>query len=89
MPRIVVIGGVAAGMSAASQAKRRSPKSEVVVLERGPDVSYGACGLPYNIADPGRRLDDLVVLSAARARQERGIDVRTRHGCLAPSRASA
>jgi NADPH-dependent 2,4-dienoyl-CoA reductase/sulfur reductase-like enzyme len=81
--RIVVIGGVAAGMSAASQAKRRRPDAEVVVLERGPRVSYGACGLPYNIADPERRVDDLVVISAERFRTERGIDVRTRHDALA------
>ena len=46
MSRIVVVGGVAAGMSAASQAKRRQPEAEVVVLERGPYVSYAACGHP-------------------------------------------
>jgi CoA-dependent NAD(P)H sulfur oxidoreductase len=45
--RIVVIGGVAAGMSAASRAKRENPAAEVVVYERGQTVSYGACGLPY------------------------------------------
>ena len=77
--RIVVIGGVAAGMSAASQAKRRSPGSDVVVLERGPHVSYGACGIPYNIEDSSRRIEDLVVLTPERLREERGIDVRTRH----------
>lgn len=81
--RILVIGGVAAGMSAASQAKRRRPDAEVVVLERGGHVSYGACGLPYNIGDPERRIDDLVVIPAERFRSERGIDVRTRHEALA------
>ena len=78
MPRIVVIGGVAAGMSAASQAKRRRPEADVVVVERGPYVSYGACGMPYNIEDPARTMDDLVVLSPADVR-ERGIDLRLRH----------
>ena len=77
--RIVVIGGVAAGMSAASQARRRDPACEVIVLERGRDISYSACGMPYNIGDPRRALDDLVILDAATARNERGIDVRTRH----------
>lgn len=77
--RIVVIGGVAAGMSAASQARRRDPGCEVVVLERGHDISYSACGMPYNIGDPARGLDDLVILSAEDARSARGIDVRTRH----------
>ena len=78
MSRIVVIGGVAAGMSAASQAKRRLPEADVVVLERGPYVSYGACGMPYNIEDPGRTMDDLVVLTPADVR-EREIDLRLRH----------
>ena len=41
--RLVVIGGVAAGMSAASRARRLSPQMEVVVLEKGDHVSYGAC----------------------------------------------
>jgi NADPH-dependent 2,4-dienoyl-CoA reductase/sulfur reductase-like enzyme len=77
--RIVVIGGVAAGMSAASQARRRDPSCEVVVLQRGRAVSYSACGMPYNIGDPKRRLDDLMILNAETARGERGIDVRIRH----------
>ena len=77
--QIVVIGGVAAGMSAASQAKRRMPDAEVIALERGPYVSYGACGMPYNIEDPQRAIDDLVVITAEEFRHVRGIDVRTRH----------
>lgn len=76
MSRLVVIGGVAAGMSAASQAKRRQPDLEVVVLEKGTDVSYGACGMPYNIEDPSRDIQDLVVITAERFRKERGLDVR-------------
>ena len=81
--RIVVIGGVAAGMSAASQARRRDPGCEVVVLDRGRDISYSACGMPYNIGDPARGVDDLVILSAETARSARGIDVRTRHAVQA------
>jgi NADPH-dependent 2,4-dienoyl-CoA reductase/sulfur reductase-like enzyme len=75
---VVVVGGVAAGMSAASQAKRRRPEAEVVVLERGPYVSYGACGMPYNLEDPARDIEDLVVLRPDDLR-ERGLDVRTGH----------
>jgi CoA-dependent NAD(P)H sulfur oxidoreductase len=77
--RLVVIGAVAAGMSAASQAKRRSKDLEVVVLERGQDVSYGACGMPYNLADPVRKVEDLVVMTAAEFRDKRGIDLRLGH----------
>jgi len=75
-PRIVVVGGVAAGMSAASQARRRDPGCEVIVLQRERDISYSACGMPYNIADPRRQLEDLVILDAQEARAQRGIDVR-------------
>jgi len=79
MTTIVVIGAVAAGTSAASQAKRRNPQAEVILIERGSDVSYGACGLPYNIEDPKRAIDDVVVVSADAFRRERHIDVRTHH----------
>ncbi len=78
-PRILIVGGVAAGMSAASQAKRRAPDARVTVFERGSYISYGACGMPYNIEDPGRDIDDLVVLSADKARQERNIELHLRH----------
>jgi len=80
--RLVVVGGVAAGMSAASQAKRRSPETEVIVFEKGPWVSYGACGMPYNIQDPKRAIDDLVVITPERFRSERNIDVRIRSEVL-------
>jgi CoA-dependent NAD(P)H sulfur oxidoreductase len=77
--RFVVIGGDAAGMSAASRAKRNDPNMDVIVLEAGTDVSYSACGMPYNIADPTRDMDDLVVRSAPVFREKQGIDVRLGH----------
>jgi len=77
--RVLVVGGVAAGMSAASQIRRRHPKTRVTVFERGDYISYGACGLPYNIEDPEREIEDLVVLTAEHAREKRGIDLRLRH----------
>jgi NADPH-dependent 2,4-dienoyl-CoA reductase/sulfur reductase-like enzyme len=77
--RVLVVGGVAAGMSAASQIRRRRPETRVTVFERGDHISYGACGLPYNIEDPERDIEDLVVLTAEDAREKRGIDLRLRH----------
>lgn len=76
--KIVVIGGVAAGMSAASQARRRDPSAEVVVFERGPHVSYGACGIPYNLAHPARDVTDLVVRTPEEFRGQ-GITVHLQH----------
>jgi NADPH-dependent 2,4-dienoyl-CoA reductase/sulfur reductase-like enzyme len=77
--RFVVIGGDAAGMSAASRAKRLDPGLDVIVLEKSSDVSYSACGMPYNIADPERSMDDLVVRPADVFRKKSGIDLRIRH----------
>ena len=62
--KFVIIGGDAARMSAASHAKRKDPNIEVVVLEQTHDVSYSACGMPYNIADPNRDMETLVVRKA-------------------------
>jgi NADPH-dependent 2,4-dienoyl-CoA reductase/sulfur reductase-like enzyme len=76
--RLVIIGGDAAGMSAASQAKRLDREAEVVVLEQTEDVSYGACGLPYKLPD-GNDMEDLKIISAERFRKERDIDVRLGH----------
>lgn len=77
--KFVIIGGDAAGMSAASRAKRNLGDLEVSVLEKTGDVSYSACGMPYNIADPKREIDDLVVRHAHVFREKQGIDLRTEH----------
>ncbi len=75
----VIIGGDAAGMSAASRAKRNQPELSVTVFEKTRDVSYSACGMPYNIADPNRSMDDLVVRRADVFRKKQGIDLHTGH----------
>jgi NADPH-dependent 2,4-dienoyl-CoA reductase/sulfur reductase-like enzyme len=76
--RLVVIGGDAAGMSAASQAKRlRGDDLDVVALERGRHVSYAACGIPYWVAGDVRSADALVARTAEQHRS-RGIDLRVR-----------
>ncbi|MDZ7698177.1 MAG: FAD-dependent oxidoreductase [Deltaproteobacteria bacterium] len=77
--RFVIIGGDAAGMSAASRFRRSMPDAEVVVLEKSGDVSYSACGMPYNIADSEREMDDLVVRRAEVFREKQGIDLKTGH----------
>ena len=78
--RMVVIGGDAAGMSAASQARRRRPASdlEIIAVERSNWVSYSACGEPYYVAgyiDPLERL----LARSPEAFGQMGIEVRTRH----------
>ena len=75
----VIIGGDAAGMSAASRAKRTMPDLEVTVLEKTMDVSYSACGMPYNIAEPDREIEDLVVRHAHVFRKKQDINLLTGH----------
>lgn len=75
--RLVVIGGIAAGMSAAARARRVDRTLEIVVLEKGAEVSFGACGLPYYLEGRVRQPRELVHYPADYFRRERNIDVRT------------
>jgi NADPH-dependent 2,4-dienoyl-CoA reductase/sulfur reductase-like enzyme len=75
--RLVVIGGVAAGLSAAARARRLDASLEILVLEKGHTVSYGACGLPYFLSGEVRRLDDLIVHTPDYFKTDRDITVRT------------
>lgn len=77
--RLVVIGGDAAGMSAASQARRRNDDLEIVALEKGSYTSYAACGIPYFVAGEVTDLEDLVARSPQQFRDKQRIDVRTEH----------
>ena len=79
----VVIGGDAAGMSAASKAKREDPDLDVVVFEKGEWVSYAACGMPYFVKGEIETLSDLVQITPEEFRTERGIDLRTGHEVVA------
>jgi CoA-dependent NAD(P)H sulfur oxidoreductase len=74
---LVVIGGVAAGLSAAARARRIRPDLEILVLEKGPIISYTACGLPYFVEGRIANASQLVVYTAERFSKERNIKVRT------------
>jgi len=80
--RVVVVGGGAAGMSAASRVKRLKPDAEVVVLERTRWVSFALCGIPYYIGCIVKHLDDLTAYPLEVFIKERGIDVRIKHEVL-------
>lgn len=81
--RLVVIGGDAAGMSAATNARRGRPDLEIVVLEMGRRTSYSACGIPYLVGGAVDELDDLVVRTPQEFRDQHRIDVRPRHKGMA------
>jgi len=77
--RLVVIGGTAAGLSAATKAKRIIPELEVTVFEKTGYTSYGSCGLPYFVGGMIKSADDLVELDTAALSQKRGITANVRH----------
>src|SRR5947209_14995459 len=77
--RLVVVGGVAAGLSAASPARRVNPHLAILVYERVPDISYSACCLPHYVAGLVSEADSLRVYSAEFFRSRRNIQVFTNH----------
>ena len=75
--RIVIVGGVAAGASAAAKARRMSEDVEIVVLEAGRFISFANCGLPYYVGGEIADRDKLFVVSANQFAQRFNVDVRT------------
>ncbi|MCD6413811.1 MAG: FAD-dependent oxidoreductase [Elusimicrobia bacterium] len=76
--RILVIGGGAAGMSAATQARRFDKNAEITVIEKSGFVSYGACGLPYFISGEVKTAEKLIVYTPEYFKNSRNINVFTR-----------
>ena len=75
--KIVVIGGVAAGTSAAAKAKRDNPEAEIVIYEKDVDISYSGCGLPYYISDVIKNRDDVIIYTPDRFEEKKGVKVET------------
>lgn len=76
--KILIIGGVAAGMSAASKLKRLNPQAHITVFEKGSDVSYGACGMPYHLSGIIEKEHSLIARTA-QAFNDQGIEVKLEH----------
>ena len=77
MERIVIIGGVAAGATAAAKVRRISPDAEIIILEAGPDISFANCGLPYYIGGDIKGRSKLILQSPESFNQQYGIEVHT------------
>lgn len=80
--RIVVIGGVAAGMSFAARARRLDESAEIIVLERGEHVSFANCGLPYFVGGEIKNPDALLVQTPEKLQASLNLDVRTNHNVI-------
>ena len=76
--KLVIIGGVAGGASAAARARRLDEHADIVLFERGPDVSFANCGLPYYVGEEISSRDKMLVTRPARLRERFRLVVRTR-----------
>ncbi len=87
-PRLVVVGGVAGGMSAAARARRLDESASIVVLEQSAHVSFANCGLPYHLSGEIESRDSLLLHTPASLRAALALDVRTGHRVTAIDRAA-
>jgi len=76
--KLVVIGGVTGGMSCAARLRRLDPTAQIVVFERGENVSFSNCALPYYLGGVVRDSDDLILMTPASLKRQHDLDVRVR-----------
>ena len=77
MSKILIIGGVAGGASLAARLRRLDEQAEIILIEKGPHISYANCGLPYYIGDAIPQREKLFVQSVSSFSQRFNIDIRT------------
>lgn len=82
MKKIVIIGGVAGGASAAARLRRLDEEAEIIILERGPYISYANCGLPYYIGDIIDNRDALLLNSPEDLKEKYNVDVRVKNEAI-------
>lgn len=83
--KVIIVGGVAGGASCAARLRRLDEKAEIIMVERGPYVSYANCGLPYHVGGVIPEESNLLVASQAHFRANFAIDARTRCEAVAIS----
>ena len=76
-PKIVIVGGVAGGASAAAKARRCSEDAEIIMFEKGPEIAYANCGLPYYLSGVIDDRENLLIVTEKRFRRRFRVDVRT------------
>src|SRR5450432_2580715 len=76
--KLLIVGGVAGGASAAARSRRLSEVAEIILFERGPDVSFANCGLPYYVGGEIDHREKLLVTTPQQLRSRFKLDVRTR-----------
>lgn len=80
--RIVIIGGIAAGTSAAAKCRRQDEELEIIIYEKDKYISYGTCGLPYFVSGKIANMNKLLINTPQRFSKRFNIGVRTEHEVL-------
>ncbi len=80
--KIIIIGGVAGGASAATRLRRQNENNEIIMFERGEYISFANCGLPYHIGETIKERDNLLVQTVKGMKDRFNIDVRTKNEVL-------
>ena len=86
--KIVIVGGVAGGASCASRCRRLDENAEIVLIDRGPYVSFANCGLPYYVGDVIKDESKLLLANEALFKNRFNIEVRTQHEAVSIDRAN-
>jgi len=86
-PKIVIVGGVAGGASAAAKARRCSEDAEIIMFEKGPEIAYANCGLPYYLSGVIDDRENLLIVTEKRFRRRFRVDVRTNREVIRIDRA--
>ena len=80
--RIIIIGAVAAGTSAAAKARRNNEDAEIIIYEKDTDISYSGCGIPYFLGGHLHRIDDLTPRNPSFFKSKYNVDIFIHHEVL-------
>jgi NADPH-dependent 2,4-dienoyl-CoA reductase/sulfur reductase-like enzyme len=86
MTRVIIIGGVAGGASAAARLRRLKEECEIIILDKGPYVSFANCGLPYYVGNVIKEENSLKLVSPRKFQSWFNIDVRINNEALSVDR---
>ncbi|MBN2657123.1 MAG: FAD-dependent oxidoreductase [Spirochaetales bacterium] len=86
--KILVVGGVAGGASAAARLRRHSEEDQIVVFEKGPNVSFSNCCLPYHLSGVIEKAEELVLMTPELFKSQYNIDVRVNNEVVSINRAA-
>ena len=74
--KILIIGGVAGGASAAARIRRLDETAKIIIFEKGPHVSFSNCSLPYRLSDTVQQTEDLILMSPEKFLKQYNIEAR-------------